>query len=186
MSDLSFTSLGQSIFGKTSTLVDSSETFFYIVGTDRVLQIEGVVIRPSNNNNFIHTILASNLNNTSFASLISNSYSSSIMNKFSTFPNSSINSIISFIKNNSSGYEETNTFSQGFRPLFGWSNGTNTTTTNYNYNAVGQCVQTTQTCRPRDYYFLGIHLIHQDRCDDPVQIIMSNSSQCEGPIGGYH
>ena len=158
---LSFNSLGKTKYAPSSQQVSESQSIDYVFGIDRVVQIEGVVLKPTTNNKFMLTLTIGYLNNGSFEELVNETYNSSIMDKFSTFPDEGGPLLISVVNHTPTGYEEIAENAQAARPFIGWSH-IHYSNSYPAYNGVGDCLLYSNECITNDYYFFGIHITHND------------------------
>lgn len=159
----------------------SNSELNYILDENDVVQIENVVMKLTDDQKFMLTMIGGNLTEASYADLINGVYNSSFMDKFSTFPDEGSPLLIPFVNETPIGYEETGINEPGTNAWFGWENGIVSTSTNFYYNGIGQCVGRTTICKPRTYYFFGIAISHQDRCEDQKPQVQLTSTNCDGP-----
>lgn len=117
LTSLSFISLGKTKYSASSQQVSANQLIDYVFDTDRIVQIQGVIFKPTSDNKFMLTVTAGNLNNASFSDLVNENFNNTSMNKFSTFPDENTAPLLfPLINNTPSGYEETTQNEQAGRP----------------------------------------------------------------------
>ena len=108
-----FSSRGSSIYSNSDVTVTESETPDYAMNTYRIIQTEGVVLKPisarecSVNFEFVLAITPAYLNSTTYGYLQSGTYDQYSMNKFATNPDTDAIPIKDYCALTPYGYEET-------------------------------------------------------------------------------
>ncbi len=158
LNSIHFESIGSASYSSANLLLTTDEQRLdYLVGTDRVFQIQNVIIKLANSDQFLLCMLQSNLNSSSFNNLVNGTYDSTKMDKFSTFSGNDLgSSLIEFVNLYPNGIEQTQTFLRLAHPIFG------TTHINRNvdggdfYDVYGNCVHTVHHYVDHSSYFFGI------------------------------
>lgn len=108
-----FSSHGSSIYSNSDVTVTESEAHDYAMNTYRIIQTEGVVLRPiseqecSVNFEFVLAITPAYLTSTTYGYLQSGTYDQYSMNKFATNPDTESTPIVAFCALTPYGHEET-------------------------------------------------------------------------------
>ena len=108
-----FSSRGSSIYSNSDVTVTESEAPDYAMNTYRIIQTEGVILRPvsprecSVNFEFVLAITPAYLNSTTYGYLQSGTYDQYSMNKFTTNPDADGTSIVAYCALTPYGHEET-------------------------------------------------------------------------------
>jgi hypothetical protein len=119
---IDFNSIGETIYvGEyLEQIVDDEEhAADYVLGADGVVQIQGVIMKPTSDSLFLLTVTEENLDDQSYEYLIEGTFDQNTMNKFAT--NASDTDIFDIISQTPAGYEDTES-NEGERKkkFWGW------------------------------------------------------------------